>query len=134
MFFRAARCRPLRQAGRLPLLFSQALRFNNAAVSAFSQDGGALKSPLVAFMKRNFIYSVALAAFCCGQTFAANLVQYVNPFIGTAVGSGNTYPGAQVPFGMISWSPQSVDFGWSPSGYNYKKDKINGFGLMHLSG
>ncbi|HXI69988.1 MAG TPA: GH92 family glycosyl hydrolase [Verrucomicrobiae bacterium] len=62
------------------------------------------------------------------------MVQYVNPFIGTQVGSGNTYPGAQVPLGMISWSPHSADFGWSPGGYSYGNDKINGFGLIHLSG
>ncbi len=64
----------------------------------------------------------------------ADLVQYVNPFIGTAVGSGNTYPGPQAPLGMISWSPQTTDYGWSPSGYNYSNDKINGFGVIHLSG
>ena len=72
--------------------------------------------------------------FSLARASGADVVQYVNPFIGTAVGSGNTYPGAQVPFGMISWSPQTVDFGWSPGGYNYSNDKINGFGLIHLSG
>ena len=30
--------------------------------------------------------------------------QYVNPFIGTDF-TGNTYPGAQVPFGMVQLSP-----------------------------
>ena len=29
-----------------------------------------------------------------------DLTQYVNPFIGTDF-TGNTYPGAQVPFGMV---------------------------------
>lgn len=70
----------------------------------------------------------------CFAAFSADEVQYVNPFIGTVLGSGNTYPGPQVPFGMISWSPQSADFGWSPGGYNYNNDKIDGFGLIHLSG
>jgi predicted alpha-1,2-mannosidase len=85
-------------------------------------------------MKKKFVYSIAVVVFCWAHASAVNLVQYVNPFIGTAVGSGNTYPGAQVPFGMISWSPQTVGFGWSPSGYNYSNDKINGLGLIHLSG
>ena len=85
-------------------------------------------------MKVKWIGSIAIAAFGCGQLFAANLAPYVNPFIGTVIGSGNTYPGAQVPFGMISWSPQSVEFGGSPGGYHYGCDKINGFGLTHLSG
>ncbi len=85
-------------------------------------------------MKHKLFCLIALAAWSCGRVSAADQVQYVNPFIGTAVGSGNTYPGAQVPFGMISWSPQSADFGWSPGGYSYGNDKINGFGLIHLSG
>lgn len=74
------------------------------------------------------------AAFFLVRVFAADPAQSVNPFIGTVLGSGNTYPGAQVPFGMISWSPQTADFGWSPAGYNYNNGKINGFGLLHLSG
>jgi predicted alpha-1,2-mannosidase len=78
----------------------------------------------------SFVLSLCGAA----AAFAADACQYVNPFIGTAVGSGNTYPGPQVPFGMITWSPQSADFGWSPAGYSYRNDKLNGFGLIHLSG
>ena len=76
----------------------------------------------------------AAFAFHYSLASAKDPVQYVNPFIGSAVGSGNTYPGPQVPFGMISWSPQSADFGWSPGGYSYNNDKIDGFGLIHLSG
>jgi len=83
--------------------------------------------------KKSFLWFVG-AVFFLARASGADGVQDVNPFIGTTVGSGNTYPGAQVPFGMISWSPQTVDFGWSPSGYNYSNNKINGFGLIHLSG
>ena len=57
---------------------------------------------------------------------------YVNPFVGTVPGSGNTYPGSQVPFGMISWSPHTLDR--SAVGYNYNNNRINGFGLVHSSG
>jgi predicted alpha-1,2-mannosidase len=84
-------------------------------------------------MKKH-LYSLVLGTLGVINVPGADLAHYVNPFIGTAVGSGNTYPGPQVPFGMISWSPQSTDFGWSPAGYNYNNDKINGFGLIHLSG
>jgi predicted alpha-1,2-mannosidase len=83
--------------------------------------------------RKKFVW-FASVVFLLARASGADLVQYVNPFIGTAIGSGNTYPGAQVPFGMISWSPQSADFGWSPGGYNYGNDRINGFGLIHLSG
>ncbi len=34
--------------------------------------------------------------------------QYVNPFVGTQNG-GSTFPGADVPFGMVQWSPDTLD-------------------------
>lgn len=43
--------------------------------------------------------------------------QYVNPFIGTDF-TGNTYPGAQVPFGMVQLSPDNGLPGW---------DRISGY-------
>jgi len=58
-------------------------------------------------------------------------IKYVNPFIGTA-NSGNTFPGAAVPWGMISVSPHN-SLG-SPSGYVYGGKYFYGFGLNHLSG
>lgn len=58
---------------------------------------------------------------------------YVNPFIGTVRGSGSTYPGAQTPFGMLSFSPHT-EVKNHGSGYQYPCDRINGFGLVHLSG
>lgn len=85
-------------------------------------------------MKKHWLVLATGVALSSCPVKAADLAQYVNPFIGTVVGSGNTYPGSQVPFGMISWSPQSGDFGSSPGGYSYKNDQINGFGLVHLSG
>ena len=36
------------------------------------------------------------------QQEADDYTQYVNPFIGTDF-TGNTYPGAQVPFGMVQF-------------------------------
>ncbi|WP_082618269.1 GH92 family glycosyl hydrolase [Oerskovia sp. Root22] len=57
------------------------------------------------------------------------LVSYVNPFIGTK-DDGNTYPGASVPFGMVQFSP---DNGHNV-GYDYGRDRIRGFSLVHLSG
>ncbi len=63
----------------------------------------------------------------------ADWAGYVNPFIGTVRGSGSTYPGAQAPFGMLSFSPHTEKSNHG-SGYDYTCDKINGFGLVHLSG
>jgi predicted alpha-1,2-mannosidase len=70
-----------------------------------------------------------------------DLAQYVNPFIGTEPGgadygtgggAGNTFPGADAPFGMVQWSPDTNRD--QPGGYYYKDDKIRGFSLTHLSG
>jgi predicted alpha-1,2-mannosidase len=75
-----------------------------------------------------------------------DLVQYVNPFIGTANSplpdylggnsSGNTFPGAAMPFGMIQWSPDTEKgFGKDERGsYLYADTAIRGFSLTHLSG
>lgn len=57
--------------------------------------------------------------------------QWVNPFVGTS-GGGNTFPGALVPWGMVSVSPHN-DLA-APSGYYYGKPFLYGFGHVHLSG
>ncbi|MBQ8531707.1 MAG: GH92 family glycosyl hydrolase [Parabacteroides sp.] len=60
--------------------------------------------------------------------------RYVNPFIGTDF-TGNTYPGAQVPFGMVQLSPDNGLSGWNRiSGYFYPDTTIAGFSHTHLSG
>ena len=43
-----------------------------------------------------------------------DLTQYVNPFIGTDF-TGNTYPGAQVPFGMVQLSQATAFRGGTES-------------------
>ena len=78
-----------------------------------------------------------LAAFA---TSAQDVAQYVNPFIGTgAVAnslSGNNYPGATMPFGMVQLSPDTQDApDWAQaSGYDYNDEKIFGFSHTRLSG
>jgi predicted alpha-1,2-mannosidase len=65
----------------------------------------------------------------------------VNPFIGTGPAegsplSGNNYPGATVPFGMVQLSPDTrnaPDWGVA-CGYNYNDATIAGFSHTHLSG
>lgn len=71
---------------------------------------------------------------------AGKFTEYVNPFIGTgAVNgglSGNNYPGATVPFGMIQLSPDTHNApDWfNASGYNYNDSTIYGFSHTRLSG
>ncbi len=60
--------------------------------------------------------------------------RFVNPFIGTDF-TGNTYPGAQAPFGMVQLSPDNGLPGWDRiSGYFYPDSTIAGFSHTHLSG
>lgn len=71
------------------------------------------------------------------QGAPASFVQFVDPFIGTALAettnlSGNTYPGAQVPWGMASPSPHTrLRY---PGGYAKGDPYLFGFGQVHRSG
>lgn len=59
---------------------------------------------------------------------------WVNPFIGTDF-TGNTYPGAQAPHGMVQLSPDNGLPGWDRiAGYFYPDSTIAGFSHTHLSG
>ncbi|MGH9090033.1 MAG: GH92 family glycosyl hydrolase [Acidimicrobiales bacterium] len=78
--------------------------------------------------------------------YVTDAASLVDPFVGTArpdgsafnvfVGyqtAGNTFPGADVPFGMVQWSPDTptrLDTG----GYSYNDTSIVGYSLTHLSG
>jgi predicted alpha-1,2-mannosidase len=62
----------------------------------------------------------------------------VDPFVGTGsggavVGQVDTFPGADVPFGMLQWSPDTPSRP-DGGGYNYTDTSITGFSLTHLSG
>ena len=56
-----------------------------------------------------------------------DLTEFVDPMIGTDF-TGNTYPGAQMPFGMVQLSPDNGLPGWDRiSGYFYPDSTIAGF-------
>jgi predicted alpha-1,2-mannosidase len=60
--------------------------------------------------------------------------QFVNPFIGTN-GTGHTFPGPSMPFGMVQPGPDNNDYGWDyTSGYQYKDTLLLGFSQTRLSG
>ena len=62
------------------------------------------------------------------------LYRVCESFIGTDF-TGNTYPGAQAPFGMVQLSPDNGLPGWDRiSGYFYPDSTIAGFSHTHLSG
>jgi len=79
---------------------------------------------------------VLLGACTSGQQKVQSIdyASVVNPFIGTDY-TGNTYPGAQVPFGMVQLSPDNGLSGWDRiAGYFYPDSTIAGFSHTHLSG
>jgi len=85
-------------------------------------------------MMRNFI----LAICCCilMDSFAqqSGYTSFANPMIGTD-GTGHTFPGATVPFGLVQLSPETGFVGWDYcSGYRYADNRIYGFSHTHLSG
>ena len=57
----------------------------------------------------------------------------VNPFIGTS-NNGDTFPGADAPFGMVQWSPDTKPNRPGGGGYYYRDSAIAGFSLTHISG
>ena len=90
----------------------------------------ALMAPLVAAPP-------ALAAEDPQVQARADAAALVNPLIGTANG-GNVFPGAVLPLGMASFSPENSRGNQTrtaaPGGYLYSATKIRGFSLTHLSG
>lgn len=60
--------------------------------------------------------------------------QFVDPFIGTD-GTGHTFPGPSMPFGMVQPGPDNTSQGWDyTSGYQLKDSIIIGFSNTHVSG
>ena len=49
-------------------------------------------------------------------------------------GGGNTFPGADVPFGMVQWSPDTVPDRSAGGGYTYGDTSLTGYSLTHISG
>lgn len=98
-------------------------------------------------MKKYFVLSAAALLFsilchtlssCNNASASSNselrLDTLVNPFIGTDF-TGNTYPGAQAPHGMVQLSPDNGLPGWDRiAGYFYPDSTIAGFSHTHLSG
>ncbi|MFN6088323.1 MAG: glycoside hydrolase family 92 protein, partial [Cyclobacteriaceae bacterium] len=63
-----------------------------------------------------------------------DFTQFVNPFIGTD-GTGHTFPGPCLPFGMVQPGPDNRDQGWDyTSGYHYQDSTIIGFSQTRANG
>jgi predicted alpha-1,2-mannosidase len=65
---------------------------------------------------------------------SVDYTKFVNPFIGTD-GTGHTFPGPTMPFGMVQPGPDNTDKGWDyTSGYQLKDSIIIGFSNTRASG
>ncbi|HXW51608.1 MAG TPA: hypothetical protein VEJ41_06415, partial [Candidatus Acidoferrales bacterium] len=80
------------------------------------------------------LFSLVAAA---APALADDPVSLVDPIVGTSGnsidGPSDTFPGADAPFGMVQWSPDTPS---QPAGggYLYNDGQITGFTLTHLSG
>ena len=89
---------------------------------------------------KKLLLSVCAFSLTLATLQAGEITKYVNPFIGTGAIdgglSGNNYPGATSPFGMIQPSPDTSEApNWGDaSGYDYNRNTIFGFSHTRLSG
>lgn len=89
---------------------------------------------------KKILLSVCAFSMTLATLQAGEITKYVNPFIGTGAIdgglSGNNYPGATSPFGMIQLSPDTSEApNWGDaSGYDYNRLTIFGFSHTRLSG
>ncbi len=82
-----------------------------------------------------FIAAVPPKAYDGEPAFVKTPVEHVDTLIGTGtggetVGEIDNFPGATVPFGMVQYSPDTVD---TYAGYNYDRERSTGFSMTHAS-
>lgn len=78
-----------------------------------------------------------LMALFAGHLFAQQPTDFANPFVGTSGDHGQTFPGAILPFGMVTVGPDTYPSSlthFSHAGYNYQDNKIVGFSHFRMSG
>jgi predicted alpha-1,2-mannosidase len=98
--------------------------------------------------------ALAVVPAAADEDHGTDLAAYVNPFVGAAAGqtpetnsyAGDTFPGADVPFGMVQWSPDNPLEPKAPdgvgryyvrdrdSGYAWEENRLRGFSLTHFNG
>lgn len=86
---------------------------------------------------RRICLAIFVAALAAAPLAAQRPVQLANPFAGTSGDTGQTFPGAIVPFGMADASPDTYPSAinrFSHAGYNYQDTRIIGFSHFRMSG
>ncbi|WP_427917377.1 lectin [Streptomyces sp. cg40] len=75
----------------------------------------------------------AYAASGATPALVTDPASLVNPLIGTS-GAVDTFPGPDMPAGMVQWGPDTTPDRPDGGGYEYNDKKISGFSLTHISG
>ncbi|MEV6483588.1 lectin [Streptomyces sp. NPDC051576] len=75
----------------------------------------------------------AAAASAATPALVTDPAALVNPLIGTS-GAVDTFPGPDMPAGMVQWGPDTTPDRPDGGGYEYNDKKISGFSLTHVSG
>lgn len=95
---------------------------------------------IISFINMKYFFVLIFLLVFSGWIFLSpidetqNLVDYINPLIGTQ-GEGNVYPGPAAPHGMVQLSPDTDRRSWeTASGYEFNDSVIIGFSMQHLSG
>jgi len=77
------------------------------------------------------------SAGASGAAASAALVADPASVVDTRVmttGGGNDFPGVDLPFGMVQWSPDTSPSRPLGGGYNFNTTQVRGFSLTHMAG
>ncbi len=85
-------------------------------------------------MTKKVVFLLFVFRLALWPDLGAQNTRFVHVFLGTD-GTGHTFPGPSMPFGMVQPSPDTRDEGWShTSGYQFRDTTVLGFSQSHLSG
>ncbi|MFZ7087646.1 GH92 family glycosyl hydrolase [Curtobacterium sp. RRHDQ10] len=101
-------------------------------MSKFHRPPGILLGISVAALAAAGIMPATAANAATSPTYVSDPASHVDPIIGTS-GAVDDFPGTDVPFGMVQWSPDTPSRP-AGGGYEYNDKSITGFSLTHISG
>ena len=101
--------------------------------------------PIHMYIRRcTLVFTFLLLSWTSCLAAAPGLSSFVDPLIGTspnpytkigyAFDTGNVFPGAVCPRGMVAWSPDTTHAANIAGGYWYPDNQIDDFSLTHFSG
>ncbi|MEE4544150.1 lectin [Streptomyces sp. V4-01] len=102
------------------------------ARSARRTAAGALGALTAAALATLGLAAVPAQAATRAAALVTSPASLVNPLIGTS-NAADDFPGADVPFGMVQWSPDTPSRP-DGGGYEYNDSSITGFSLTHIAG